>query len=156
MGTRLMNNVVRTLCLLLTAAAALATAADTSMLPPQLPDLPTVKRPPALLPGPEDALSQAIEDAEKIDPYQRPFVRYVFLAGKVEDLKALSLAVNTVSRSPVLMRPYPVNAILARLDLRKYAPQEDDLQEWLKLWEELRFDPLFSRLITQDEADGPR
>jgi len=144
---------VRTICLLLTAAAALATAADTSVRPP-LPEMPTVKRAPALLPGPEDALSQALEDAAKIDAYNRPFVRYVFLAGKIEDLKALSLAVNTVSRSPGLIRPYPVNTILARLDLRKYAPQEEDLREWLKLWEDMRYDPLFSRLITQDSANA--
>ena len=145
---------LRNIAVILVGLAALATAADTPVTPSL--DLPTVKRPPFLLPGPEDALSTALADAEQIDAYNRPFVRYVFLAGKIEDLKALSLAVNTVSRAPILIRPRPVNTLLARLDLRMYAPQETDLQEWLGLWEELRFDPLFSRLITHDEQEGKK
>jgi len=149
-----MRSAARNLCLLLAAVAALATAADKPSLPL---DLPTVKRPPFLLPGPEDALSTALEDAEKIDTPARYFVRYVyFQAGKVEDLKALSIAINTVSRAPVLLRPWPVNRYLARLDLTMYAPQDADTQEWLGLWEELRYDPLFSRLITKDEQEGPK
>src|SRR5215469_10510321 len=143
-----MNNVVRTLALFLAAMAALATAADTG--PPRKLDLPTVKRSPFLLPGPEDALTEALADAQRLGKGNCPFVRYVYLGGKIEDLKALSLAVNTVSRAPVLIRPWPVNTLLARLDLRMYAPQEDDLREWLALWEEMRYDPLFSRLITHD------
>src|SRR5215471_1542770 len=143
----------RNLGLVLVTVTALATAADTS-LPPPPPDVPTVKRAPTLLPGPEDALVLALDDAEKIDAGSRPFLRYVYLeSGKIEDLKALSIAINTVSRAPVLLRPWPVGKILARLDLRMYAPQDEDLQEWLGLWEEMKYDPLFSRLITKDEQE---
>jgi hypothetical protein len=146
---------LRNIGILLTAAAALATATDMS-LRRQL-DLPTVRRPPFLLPGPEDALTAALKDADKIDAYHRPFVRYVYLdGGQIEDLKALSIAVNTVSRASVLIRPWPVNRLLARLDLRKYAPQDDDLDDWLRHWEEMKYDPLFSRLITKDEAAGQK
>src|SRR5262245_30377281 len=146
---------LRNACTVLVAAAALATAADTLVPLGRLPPVPTVTRAPALLPGPEDALAAALEDAERIDASSRRFVRYVWLDdGKVEQLKALALAINTVSRAPVLLRPWPVNRYVARLDLRLYAPQEEDSRDWLELWEELRYDPLFSRLITKDEARG--
>ena len=146
---------LRNTCLLVAATAALATAADLTVDPrDRLGPLPTVVRPPALIPGPEDALSAALEDAQKIDPYERPFFRYLWLdEGKIEQLKALSLAINTVSRSPALLKPWPVNTILARIDLRTYAPQDQDLEEWLRLWEDLRYDPVFSRLVTRDELD---
>src|SRR5215831_11652142 len=148
---------LRNTCTILIAAAALATAADTLVPLGRLPPVSTVTRAPALLPGPEDALSAALEDAERIDAHSRRFVRYVWLdEGKVEQLKALALAINTVSRAPVLLRPWPVNRYVARLDLRLYAPQEEDTRDWLELWEELRFDPLFSQLITRDSIRGQR
>src|SRR5215831_8519284 len=148
---------LRNTCTILIAAAALATAADTLVPLGRLPPVSTVTRAPALLPGPEDALSAALEDAERIDAHSRRFVRYVWLdEGKVEQLKALALAINTVSRAPVLLRPWPVNRYVARLDLRLYAPQEEDTRDWLELWEELRFDPLFSRLLTRDSLTEVR
>ena len=40
--------------------------------------------------------------------------------------------------------------ILAEVDLTDYASSQEDLDELVDLWEELAFDPWFSKLVTQD------
>ncbi|HYE21759.1 MAG TPA: hypothetical protein VEA69_25185, partial [Tepidisphaeraceae bacterium] len=101
---------------------------------------------------PGEAVAVALEDARRIPPADLPFTRYVFVqSGQSEDFQALSHAVQLISRSAVTSRPAVVGGIVARIDLRWYAPTADDLQEWLDLWEDFQFDSSFSKLRTRDE-----
>ena len=62
-----------------------------------------------------------------------------------------SLILNYISLSQfIAVPPMIAGGILLRIDLRRYVRDENDLNEWLKLWEELAFDPSFSRLVTRD------
>jgi hypothetical protein len=105
------------------------------------------------LPGPNDALILAWADSQRLAPTDRLFTRYIWVRnGNALDAKAVSFAMNVVSRATPIARPQPISKdslLLLRLDVRAYAPQKADLEEWLRLWEELQFDPRFSLLITQ-------
>src|SRR5581483_3695622 len=83
----------------------------------------------------------------------------------LEDLKSVSFTLNLISNATIPIRPYPIKIKvpdpvnkgkelelipLIRIDLRHYAPQDKDLQRWLKIWEEYQFDPKFNFLITED------
>lgn len=108
---------------------------------------------PHLVPTGDDALRLARADCRTLPEGDRPFVRYLWArGGDVATLRALSFAVNVVSRASVVVRPHPLgkgDLLVVRLDLRAYAPREADLKEWLTLWEEFQFDPDFSLLITK-------
>lgn len=105
------------------------------------------------LPTANQAILAALADLKTLSPAVQPLVRYVWLTeGTLEDLKATSVVLNTVSRAPTTIRPLPVNSILARIHLDQYAPREQDLLDWLKFWEDLQFDPALSVLITRDQV----
>jgi hypothetical protein len=120
---------------------------------------------PALLPTPGDAVRWALGDLELLSPFDRPYVRYLFVQdGSDGSLKSASLTLNYVSRGSAIYRPYPVplrnlppgggaGYHLLRVDLRLYAPRAGDLRDWLRVWEELAFDPLFGLLLTRDALD---
>lgn len=102
---------------------------------------------------PSEAVAEALSDAinvQKEDPFALPFTRWLWVqSGEVDDFKALSNCINKISRGEITVRPV-VRGVLARIDLRWYAGSEQDLKDWLGLWEQLQFDPWFSTLITKD------
>ena len=118
------------------------------------------------LPDPASGAAIALADAEAMPKSHRLFVRYLWQQdhGKA-DTQGTVLALNYVSRAstPIPLAragshpftPLPAVYPLAggqvlRIDLRRFAPTDQDLADWLKLWEEFQFDPAFSRLITKD------
>jgi hypothetical protein len=113
---------------------------------------PAAKKAPdfALVPCPDDAVAMALPDARTLPPDAAYYTRFIWNTDEDErSLKSDSLALNYVSRSSTIQRPFPVGT-LARVDLRQYFPRENDLREALKLWEEFAFDPAFSLLLTKD------
>ncbi len=108
---------------------------------------------PSRLSIPSDAVAVALADSidvQKNDPFALPFTRWIWVqSGEANDFKALSDGINKISRGEVTKRPI-VRGILARIDLRWYAGSEQDLKDWINLWEQLQFDPWFSTLITKD------
>lgn len=121
---------------------------------------PELIRPPRELPWsrPADAIHIARIDAEVIrqrNPEATPFLRWIWIRrANPDEFKAVSDGINKISRATTTIRPVPGGGILLRIDLRWYAPivngSANDLNEWLELWEQLAFDPYFSRIITGD------
>jgi hypothetical protein len=123
------------------------------------------------LPVPDDAVGQALADVLTLAPYARPYARYIRVReGTLEadadgkplsppalsrDGKAVALTLGMASRSVFPnVRPVPVpGGQVLRIDLTQYAPRPGDLREWLRLWEEFRFDPDFNLLLTRDELE---
>lgn len=117
----------------------------------------TLKKPtetPAVrfMPSPGLGLQLALADSLSVPLLDKPFTRYLFVpSGSVASMKTVSWGLQFISRSSGVYRPVPVaGGVLLRLDLRWYAERREDLQEWLALWEELAFDPMFSLLLTRD------
>lgn len=104
-------------------------------------------------PTPADAVLLAAADSLDLGA-EAPFYRYVWVAdGDPETLKATALAVNYPSHATTVVRPTPVVAgrtTLLRVDLRAYAPQNAQLERFLRLWEDYQNDPKFSLLVTKD------
>lgn len=115
---------------------------------------------------PDDAVKLALADLLTIALFERPFQRYIWVPNATtDDVKAATIALGVISRASVpVIRPYPFDRVfgmpvapdtvapmLLRVDLRKYAPRERDLIEWVKLWENFAFDPMFNLLLTRDE-----
>lgn len=100
------------------------------------------------------AVQSVAEDSAGIDPFVRPYVRYLWVGSvTTEDAKVGSAILDANSRSPINRRPVPLESpagILLRVDLRHYASTDQDLRELISTWEELRFDPAFNRLLTPD------
>lgn len=108
----------------------------------------------AAIPTGNDAWRLADADAKTLPQEIRYCTRYVWIKdGDPITARAVSLTWNYVSRSALPYRPTPLgrdNLLVLRFDLRRTAPREGDLKDHLRLWEEFRFDPLFSRLFTKD------
>lgn len=108
----------------------------------------------SLIPSANDALALAELDLRSLDRETRLYTRYIWITnGEFEDLQCSSLVLNYISRGTVALRPMPLGKgklMLARLDLRHYAPRPTDLLEFTKVWEELRYDPKFNLLFTKD------
>ncbi len=104
------------------------------------------------LTSPNDALRLALLDLAELPRGLQLFTRYFwFPTGQYEDWQATSLAINLVSRSPNIIKPVPLaGGFLARIDLRWYYEEADDLNEAIKLFEEFQFDPKFNLLFTAD------
>ena len=118
------------------------------MGPPRPPDLAA----PAELPQsiPADAIAAVADDIRDVAEADRFFHRWVWSqSGEAEDWKALSDTLARISRAPFIRRP-AVRGIVARIDLRWYAPRDQDIADWIRFWEQLQFDPSFSLLITAD------
>jgi hypothetical protein len=100
-----------------------------------------------------DAMALISYDLRTLPPQDRIFQRFVWCpSGQTDDVKVLSFTLNTISRGSVIIRPTPLGRgklLVARVDLRVYAPRAKDLNEWLRLWEEFQFDPALSLLITK-------
>jgi hypothetical protein len=109
---------------------------------------------PRPLPSANDAYRIALADAERLRDAAL-LTRWVWVPdGTPESFKAVVLALNYVSRAATLVRPEPVaGGRLVRVDLTQFAPKAADLDAWLRTWEELRFDPAFSLLVTRDTLD---
>lgn len=104
-----------------------------------------------------DAAILAAADIRTLPRHDRPFYRYVYvLSGSLEDRQVTSFGVNTVSRSSTVRAPQRLTDFLVRIDLRHYVRSKsgdfnvEDLGDYLTFWEELRFDPTFSLLLTPD------
>lgn len=102
------------------------------------------------------AYALAVADLATVHPADRLYTRYIWItSNQREDLQAVSLVLNLVSRANVLIRPLPVvskdgKTMLARFDLRWYWSKSADLEDVLRIWEEFRFDPRFNLLLTRD------
>lgn len=122
--------------------------------PPKKQDLPEKKDSKPPLATENDALQMAVNDLHTIDPYHYPFLRYIWVSsGEFEDLQATVFAINNVSRSTTIVRPFPLingRLIVLRLDLRQIAPKDEDLKEYIQIFEDYQFVPRFSTLITKD------
>lgn len=121
----------------------------------QIPTEPKVKP----LPLYNDALALALAHVTTLPPDSLPYARYLWVnSGQLEDMQATSLTINQLSSSASIVRPLPLKkgpVLVLYLDARHYAPQQDglhgqDLERWLKTWEELRFDPTFNVFFTGD------
>lgn len=106
------------------------------------------------------AVDAAWADAMALPASDRYFVRYLWCADG--DFKSANLALNVVSRGVVPVRAVPLaGGTLLRVDVRLYcrfdpnAPpggENQDIKEWLKLWEDFKYDPTFNLLVTKDNA----
>lgn len=107
---------------------------------------------------PDDAIKAAWQDIQTVSPLVRQYIRYVWLRdGRRETLYDTSLAFNYVSRGEDIYKPIPAsNGHLAKVDIRWYAPTNEDQNDWLKIWEEFVFDPSFSFFLTEQNADFQR
>lgn len=107
-----------------------------------------------LLPGPQDAYALAWLDCQGLPPVQRSYTRYLWVEdARPESGYAASLALNLVSRSPEIKRPVAIGKgelLLMRVDLRWYAPTEQDKRDLARIWEDFQYDPKFHLLLTKD------
>lgn len=108
---------------------------------------------------PVDAVAVATFDAEEIRatrPADLPFTRWIWnRSADMVDYQGLMMVLGSITNGGSIglgefeLSNRPVfRGILARVDLRHYAPREADLVRWVKLWDQLAFDPSFSYLIT--------
>lgn len=101
-----------------------------------------------------EALALAWMDIQTLDPLTRIFTRYIWLDdGKHTSYQATSLTVNDLSlNAPARLVPAigQGKTVLLRVDLRTLVVDEAQLKNLVKAWEEFRFDPRFSLLITKD------
>jgi hypothetical protein len=101
---------------------------------------------------PADAVELALADAKQYADSR--FLRYIWLSGKdnlIDDMRVVSYAMNLISRSSVKYRPVPIaneRTVVLRIDTRLYAPNKE-IDSFLNAWEDLKYDPKFSGLITQ-------
>lgn len=141
----------------LTAAALplLALADDGPRAPPGN-DAPPRPRPfvwPTRTVVPANAVAWAWEDLQRLSSRDAPYVRYVWCETK-EQAKRLSLTLNYNSRVGLVYRPPLAVMQVIRVDLRWLYDRGKDLDEALALWENFRYDPRFSRLVTGDGIKG--
>lgn len=114
---------------------------------------PPIRSSPKSNPQLADVLTLAIADCQQFSSIDRPFLRYIWVSDSdIESAKALSLAVNILSRGSLIRRPVPVGLgklLVLRIDIRHYAPKAKDLAEWVSTWEKLQFDPRLNILLTK-------
>lgn len=110
-------------------------------------------------PTPDMAWALAAADLKTLDENTRYHTRYVWVTtAREKAFKLVNLTMNYISRATgEPRRAEAVGAgplMLARIDLRMFAPQgnpgEGDLKEFTEVWEELRFDPAMNLLLTKD------
>lgn len=108
----------------------------------------------AIGPTPEDTLKAAVADLQAVPDHRAKYCRYLWVeSGEANDARAMSFAVNTISRATVPVQVAAVkgeSVTLLRVDLGIYFPRDSDLSEVTALWEEFRFDPRFNLLLTRD------
>lgn len=109
----------------------------------------------ALALSPNDYLRLAWTDAITLPPEVRRCVRYLAIQdGDPDSTRTTNYTLNLDSRSRKIRYGTPLaDYRLLRVDLSHFFPDHRDLEDALKTWEELAFDPLFSLLITRDTID---
>ena len=122
-------------------------------------------------------LALAATDLAAVPFEDRQYVRYVAIPARMcwdakelkEAIQLTALVANYLSLSSLPYRPVAIEgrrkaavevgsngvkelateqAVVVRLDLRRMAPRSDDLSRLVTTWEELRFDPVYNRLLT--------
>ncbi len=115
------------------------------MGPPEPKDMP-----PVAVPIPDDFVRLTINHVNSLSEYDQVYARYlVCMDGDQLDWRSTSLALHYVGRSSDYRLPVSINKFILYIDLRWYAPKSTDIEEWLRFWEELAFDPSFSLLPTK-------
>jgi hypothetical protein len=102
----------------------------------------------------EQAISLLISDITSVNEYDRKFQRYVWIPEpSYENIAAVNYTVNLAcSRSSMIIRPTMINGgQLLRWDLRKLAPEQDQLENIIRTWEKFQFEPYFH--ITRGPGD---
>ncbi len=93
---------------------------------------------------PSDAVGWAATDIMSLESSSRPFQRYVWIPpwGDKSWHGAVSYALNvSVSHANTIVKPTAVaNGWLLRIDLRNYAPNDDDFNNITNVWESLATD----------------
>lgn len=111
--------------------------------------------------SPQEAQALVAADLKAQRPSDRPFLKYIWVPSELSTtqwrhaVKLTSLAVNIISRGDVIHRPMLISnqapiVDLMRVDIRQYGLELSDFEDWLNLWEELRFDPFFATIVTRD------
>lgn len=101
---------------------------------------------------PADAQALALADLQTLPADVQPFTRYLWVSeGTAEAARTGSLTLNYVSRTALPTRPpLLIRGPLLRVNLQKLAMDDDDLKDYLRLWEEFQYDPSFATLVTKD------
>lgn len=110
------------------------------------------------LPLANDALAVAVTHLATVPAPVQQYMRYLWVPdGDLEAMQAVSLTLNSVSNAAGIYRPIPLKrgpVLVLAVDLRSYAPQQDgkhdDLARLVRVWEEFRFDPQLSTILTGD------
>jgi hypothetical protein len=148
-----MQQFVAGLILLLITGFVFLIPSDPNFIGPPVPETktaPTFKT----LDTSSDAQAMAALDLATVPQIHQPYMRYLWVEHDgAENLKVLTLALNYVSEATVLLKPTVIGKgplMLARIDLRRYAPTDESLKRWLTTWEELQFDPALNLILTKD------
>lgn len=89
------------------------------------------------------AVAKAVKDILTVNVHDRKYVRYIWLQdGSQDALHSVSLTLNYISRTSTIKRPIFIDHDLVKFDCRYYGIDAT--------WNELRFDPKFSLLLTKD------
>lgn len=108
---------------------------------------------------PWDAAAIALADAKQFDPVKdRPFLRYLFLDGTPLSVQVNNWVSNlSISQSLNIQFAVWIHPHVLRIDLRRFAPVLADLENLIKTWEELAFDPYFHEFfLVEDATDKAR
>lgn len=98
-----------------------------------------------------EAMELAWRDIQTLPAERRALTRYLWVpSASLEDIKAVAFTLNALSRSSTIKGVWAVSESLLRVQLDDFAPTVEDLAEWLTRWEDLRFDPAYSLLLTSD------
>jgi hypothetical protein len=105
--------------------------------------------------SPNDGVAAALADALTVPEYDRPFMRYLFIPnGDMRTVRSLSLTLGFISRASLPYLPTPLaNNHLVRFDIRRLAPRDEDIVEWLRFLEEFAFDTSFNLDLTRDALE---
>lgn len=105
----------------------------------------------SILSTPEDAVSMVIADISTIQDVDRIFYRYIWIPEpEYSKIAAVNYTVNIAcSKSVTIIKPTILfGGQLIRWDLRKLAPESDQVEKLMEIWENFQFEPYFH--ITTD------
>lgn len=114
--------------------------------------------------SPASELTAALKDCQAQPVEARPYLRYLTLYNVADkqrgpERSALSFALNSVSRSAVIIRPAVVSPTLLRINLLEVAPGADNLAQWTAAWEAIAGDDPYwhvRSVVTHSTAPRPR
>lgn len=102
---------------------------------------------------PNEINSLVLQDLLTLTPAQALTTRYIWNQNpSSQNVQSVSITLNRISRSVSIFRPVPLSDNrLVRFDISQLSFDIDtDLKEIIEIWEQLRFDPNFNLLLTQD------